>query len=165
MDTRKDRGPDWVGRAFQNGMAGRYYENDGRLPLAKTLSMRGPMLRAALDHGFKAWRYPREDGVSGEAVSIEGVRGLIASGAYDKCMTWPKVWFVVDGVASLGVWLLWHHRARGCPWDGPRVEFLAPRYPELQKLAAEQARRRSFAKGIRDPQTPPKDMGTRSDTL
>lgn len=157
--------PCWLSKVFQIAHAGRYYPNDERPPLEREFSIKGPMLRVALDHGKKAWHFTKDNRRNGSEITISGVRELIASGKYDKCSTWPKVWFpdvsVHDG--GLGVWTLWKDGA-DLASDG-RIEILAPSYPELMKIKAEEARQRGFAKSVRDPKTPPRDIKTRGDTL
>jgi hypothetical protein len=163
-EKKQAKAPDWLSKCMEAGTKGRYYPGDERPAPKYDLSARGHLMRHVLASGWQAWRYAERGQGPGEAVSLAEVKAMIDCFKLNRCETYRKAKFEVDGYgADCGLWILWR---------GPRywenrshVQVLAPCYELIVKLREDEVKQRDLASAARDPKTAPRTMHTRTDTL
>lgn len=160
----EDAQPDWLSRCWDAGTAGRFYANDERSPASQEFSPSGHFARLVLASGLRAWSYVEGGPHHGSEILLSEVKSMVDRGELDRCLTYKKVWFHVEGIGhGCGLWIFW----RG-PKDWTmrnHVQILTPRYPLIAELRADEIKQRDLARSARDPKTPPKAMKTRGDII
>lgn len=104
----------------------RYYPGDERPARSKDVSLNGPMLKVALEHGVRGWLCSGSGG--GGPLSMGAIEELLSARMFNAAKAYAdyKIEDKESGRSGLCLWEL----VRG----GVSIQFLSPGYAELQKL-------------------------------
>jgi len=131
----------------------RYYPNDERPAKSRTMAIRGPMLRLAVELGIRGWQ--SSDG----SLSMADIKKLIVARSFNKAYAYVD--FEIEdeesGTEKACLWLLTGKKIS--------VQFISPSYRELQAQRSRDIDRAKVARETRKPKTPPKDLKTRGDII